>query len=131
MVCVPEKVRAAPRNIVEAQFSIPYSVAAAWIDGRLGLEHFTDEGVQRADLLALAARVQPYIDADIDREWSRSISPANVTIEFRDGKVLDDAGGLSQGTSEQHDDGSGVRGENCGLRDLRCGFRCARTQLRV
>jgi len=89
MVCVPEKVRAAPRNIVEAQFSIPYSVAAAWIDGRLGLEHFTDEGVQRADLLALAARVQPYIDADIDREWSRSISPANVTIEFRDGKMLE------------------------------------------
>jgi 2-methylcitrate dehydratase PrpD len=64
-------------------------VAAAWIDGRLGLEHFTEEGVRRADLLALAGRVQPYIDAEIDREWSRSISPANVTIEFHDGKVLE------------------------------------------
>src|SRR4029450_5282529 len=33
MVCVPEPVRLAPRTIVEAQFSMPYTVAAAWIDG--------------------------------------------------------------------------------------------------
>ena len=38
MVCVPEQVRLAPRTIVEAQFSIPYTVAAAWIDGRAGHE---------------------------------------------------------------------------------------------
>ena len=36
MVCEPEHVRAAPRTVVEAQFSIPYTVAAAWIDGKLG-----------------------------------------------------------------------------------------------
>ena len=37
---VPEHVRLAPRTIVEAQFSMPYTVAAAWIDGGLGLRHF-------------------------------------------------------------------------------------------
>ena len=35
MVCVPEQVRLAPKTIVEAQFSIPYTVAASWIDGKL------------------------------------------------------------------------------------------------
>ena len=59
MVCVPEHVRLAPRTIVEAQFSIPYTVAAAWIDGKLELDHFTDHGLRRTDVLALASRVQP------------------------------------------------------------------------
>jgi 2-methylcitrate dehydratase PrpD len=68
MVCVPEHVRLAPRTIVEAQFSIPYTVAASWIDGRLGMRHFSDEGLQRADILELASRVQPYVDAEIDRD---------------------------------------------------------------
>ncbi len=88
MVCVPEPVRLAPRTIVEAQFSIPYAVAAAWIDGPLGMRHFSDEGLQRADVLSLAARVQPYVDAEIDREWSRFVPPARVSVRFRDGQTV-------------------------------------------
>ena len=80
MVCTPEHVRRAPRTIVEAQFSIPYTVAAAWIDGRLAMRHFSDEGVQRADVLDLASRVQPYVDAEIDRDWSRFVTPARVIV---------------------------------------------------
>jgi 2-methylcitrate dehydratase PrpD len=89
MVCVPEHVRLAPRTIVEAQFSIPYTVAASWIDGRLGMRHFSDEGLQRADILALASRVQPYVDAEIDRDWSRFVTPAKVTVQFRDGQTVE------------------------------------------
>jgi 2-methylcitrate dehydratase PrpD len=89
MVCVPEHVRLAPRTIVEAQFSIPYTVAAAWIDGRLGMSHFSDEGLQRADVLALASRVQPYVDAEINRDWSRFVTPAKATVEFRDGQSIE------------------------------------------
>lgn len=89
MVCVPEPVRLAPKTIVEAQFSIPYAAAAAWIDGGLAMKHFTDEGLQRADILELTSRVQPYVDAEIDRDWHRFIPPARVTIQFRDGQTLE------------------------------------------
>lgn len=89
MVCVPEAVRLAPKTIVEAQFSIPYAAAAAWIDGGLAMKHFTDEGLQRADILELTARVQPYVDAEIDRDWHRFIPPARVTVKFRDGRTLE------------------------------------------
>jgi len=89
MVCVPEAVRLAPKTIVEAQFSIPYTVAAAWIDGPLGMRHFTDEGLQRVDILKLASRVRPYVDEEIDRDWSRFVPPARVTVEFRDGKTVE------------------------------------------
>ncbi|WP_084151084.1 MmgE/PrpD family protein [Azohydromonas australica] len=89
MVCVPEHVRLAPRTIVEAQFSIPYTVAASWIDGSLGMRHFSDEGLQRADILDLASRVKPYVDADIDRDWHRFVTPAKVSIQFRDGQTIE------------------------------------------
>ena len=87
MVCVPEHVRLAPKTIVEAQFSIPYTVAAAWIDGKLGMRHFSDEGLQRGDILALAARVKPYVDEEINRDWSRFVTPARVIVQFRDGQT--------------------------------------------
>ena len=89
MVCVPEAVRLAPRTIVEAQFSIPYTVAAAWIDGGLAINHFSDEGLERADILELASRVQPYVDEEVDRDWHRFVPPARVTIQFRDGETIE------------------------------------------
>lgn len=89
MVCVPEAVRQAPRTIVEAQFSIPYTVAAAWIDGGLGISNFSDAGVRRAEVLALTKRVRPYVDAEIDRDWSRFVTPARVNVRFRDGQSIE------------------------------------------
>jgi 2-methylcitrate dehydratase PrpD len=89
MVCVPEEVRSAPRTIVEAQFSIPYTVAAAWLDGAPGISHFSDEGVRRADILELASHVQPYVDEEIDREWSRFVTPAKLTVQFTDGQIFE------------------------------------------
>ena len=89
MVCVPEEVRRAPTTIVEAQFSIPYTVAAAWIDGTPRIGHFSDESLQRDDILKLAARVEPYADQDIDRDWRRFVTPAKVIVQFRDGKTAE------------------------------------------
>ena len=89
MVCVPEEVRLAPKTIVEAQFSIPYTVAASWIDGKLAMRHFSDEGLTRSDILDLAKRVQPYVDEDIEREWSRFVTPARVIVKFRDGTTAE------------------------------------------
>ncbi len=86
IVCTPEPVRRAPKTNVEAQFSIPFTVASAWIDGQLGLGNFTDEGLRRADVLALAARVKPYVDPEIEAGWSHVVTPARVTVQFRDGQ---------------------------------------------
>jgi 2-methylcitrate dehydratase PrpD len=88
-VCVPEEVRLAPRTAVEAQFSIPYTVAATWIDGSPTIAHFSTEGLRRADILDLAGRVRPYIDGEIDQEWHRSVTPAKVTVQFREGQTLE------------------------------------------
>jgi 2-methylcitrate dehydratase PrpD len=84
-VCTPVEVRKAPKTMVQAQFSIPYTAAAAAIDGAVGLSHFTDAALARADLLALAQKVECGVDEDIERQWGRNVTPANVVIEFDDG----------------------------------------------
>ena len=97
MVCVPEHVRVAPRTVVEAQFSIPYTVATAWIDGRPEIGHFTDAGLRRPDVLELASRVTSFVDEELDRDWRRFVTPAKVTVHFRDGQTLETRVDYSKG----------------------------------
>jgi 2-methylcitrate dehydratase PrpD len=80
-VCTPPEIRLRPQTVVQAQFSIPFSVAAALLDGQVSLRHFTDEGLRRADILALAAKVDCTVDAAIERDWSRNISPAALLVQ--------------------------------------------------
>ncbi len=86
-VCTPIDVRKAPGTVVQAQFSIPFTVAVALTDGCIALRHFTEDAIRRPDILALAQRVEATVDEDIEREWSRNISPADVRIEMNDGSV--------------------------------------------
>ncbi len=86
-VCTPIDVRKTPRSVVHAQFSLPYTVAAAFVDGGVRLGHFDAATIGRKDILALAQRVDPYVDADIEREWGRNVSPALMHVEMRDGST--------------------------------------------
>ena len=42
----------------------------------------------RADILDLTKRVQPYVGAEMDKDWSRFVTPAAVTVRFRDGRTM-------------------------------------------
>ncbi len=84
-VCTPDDVRKRPTGIVQAQFSIPFTIASALVDGRVALDHFTATSIRREDILALAQRIDGFVDEGIEREWGRSISPAELHVEFIDG----------------------------------------------
>jgi 2-methylcitrate dehydratase PrpD len=79
-VCTPPEMRRHPVTVVQAQFSLPFTVAAALIDREIGLRHFTAEGLKRTDILALAARVECSVDEAIEREWSRNVSPTALVV---------------------------------------------------
>ena len=53
----PLAVRQNPSNITEAQFSLPYILAAAIAKGRVGIGSFTVEGRQDQEILGLAHKV--------------------------------------------------------------------------
>lgn len=84
-VCTPIDIRKAPRTVVQAQFSIPYAVATALVDGCVQLRHFTEPSLQRSDILALAQKVDAYVDEAIELESGRGVTPAIVTVEMEDG----------------------------------------------
>lgn len=77
-VGTPLEVRRKPGNVVQAQFSICYNIACALIQGAVRLSDFTDEALKRPDILALAAKVTPIVDAELERAMGRNVTPARV-----------------------------------------------------
>ncbi len=76
-----------PEGVVDAQFSIPYTVAATLLSGGLSLEDFTDAKLRSDELLDLAARVKPILNPELDH-GPMDVKPQVVEIVTRDGKVF-------------------------------------------
>lgn len=77
-----------PKTIVEAQFSNPWMVAAAIQDRDVGLRHFSEAGLKRMDLRALAGRMLTVEDKSLVRPDG---GPGFVRLAFkmRDGKTYE------------------------------------------
>lgn len=76
-----------PEGIVDAQFSIPYTVAATLVNGALSLEEFTDAKLRSEPILDLASRVKPILDRELDK-GPMDVKPQVVEILTRDGKCV-------------------------------------------
>jgi 2-methylcitrate dehydratase PrpD len=62
IVCEPRAAKRRPRTPYEAQFSLPYSVAAALLDGQVTLDTYAAHRLEDERLLALASRVTYRVD---------------------------------------------------------------------
>ncbi|HEV2281238.1 MAG TPA: MmgE/PrpD family protein [bacterium] len=71
-----------PRTGLEGKFSLPYVVAAAVLDGRVALDTFTDEMVQRPEAQALLRAVRPIEDPGIPVEFN-AIEEGYVVVKIR------------------------------------------------
>ncbi len=81
-VCTPITMRKSPETIVQAgQFSAPYTVACALVKGDVGLADFTEAGLRDPAVRTLAACVDARLDEDIERGWSRNVSPTRLVVE--------------------------------------------------
>jgi 2-methylcitrate dehydratase PrpD len=76
-----------PEGVVDAQFSIPYTVAASLVSGGLSLEEFTDVKLRSEEILDLAARVKTLLTPEFDH-GPMDVKPQVVEIVMRDGKVF-------------------------------------------
>jgi len=86
----PIEAKRRPVSGYQAQFSGPYTVAAALVGGGglgLALEDFTDEAASRPDVLALMDRIDVAGDEDLLRIYPNQF-PARLTVRTRDGSVL-------------------------------------------
>ena len=86
IVCEPRAAKLRPRTTYEAQFSLPFAVAAALIDGRVGLGTFTAARLADEGLLGLAARVRHVVDP---ASTFPNGFPGWVTVRLSDGRVVE------------------------------------------
>jgi 2-methylcitrate dehydratase PrpD len=76
-----------PRTDLAGKFSVPYAIAALVAFGRVELEAFTPEALQRPDILDLASRVTLVDDPDYTAALPDR-RPTSVSIRFRDGREV-------------------------------------------
>ena len=86
VVCEPLAAKRNPSTAREALFSLPYTVACALVRNRVSLEDFTDEAIQDPVVRAVANRVTPVVDPEIEKEFGREMRPAIVEATLRNGK---------------------------------------------
>jgi 2-methylcitrate dehydratase PrpD len=86
ITCEPTESKARPRTAYDAQFSLPFSVAAAFVDGQVGIGTYTSERLTDDRILEVAARVRHVVDADAP--FPRSF-PGWVRVRLIDGRTVE------------------------------------------
>lgn len=74
-----------PPDILAAQFSLPYTVAVAFLKRRAGPGEFTDRGIRDPEILKFARKVKITVDPEIVPLWPEHVS-GKVTIKLKDGE---------------------------------------------
>ena len=97
-VCEPLANKRRPANSYDAQFSIPYIVAAALLRGRFGLDELEEAALADPGILALADRVDYATDAksSFPRHYS-----GEVIVTTRDGRRLSRREQINRGNGDR------------------------------
>ena len=85
LLCTPLDIRLKPRNIVDAQFSIPWGVATALVRNTVNLEDYTPDSIKNEDILGLTAKVA--IERDDSLKRDDKVDPTRVTISTKQGET--------------------------------------------
>ena len=75
-----------PKNVVDAQFNVPYVVAVALAHGRVGLGDFTASSILNPETLALCRRVSVVEDAAFTRRYPDEY-PVELKITLKNGET--------------------------------------------
>jgi 2-methylcitrate dehydratase PrpD len=75
-----------PQTGIQGKFCMPYLVARAIIDGKVGLDIFTDSAVRDQNVLKLAERVQMKLDPNL-KKTDAAGRPCRVTIRLKNGQT--------------------------------------------
>jgi 2-methylcitrate dehydratase PrpD len=76
-----------PQTGIQGKFCMPYLVARAIIDGKIGLHIFTDDAVRDQNVLKLAERVQMNLDPNLKKSDAAG-RPCRVTVRLRNGQTF-------------------------------------------
>jgi 2-methylcitrate dehydratase PrpD len=104
-VCEPVANKRRPANSYDAQFSIPFTVAAALQHGRFTLDELEDEALGNQQILSLADRIDYEIDpaSTFPRHYT-----GEVVVTTRDGRTLRHREAINRGNGERPITAAGI-----------------------
>lgn len=97
-VCEPRANKLSPRSSYDAQFSLPYVVAASLVHGEFGLRQLEDDALADPTTLALAQRVTH--EADPDSAFPRAFS-GEIIVRRTDGTTLRHREPINRGAGDR------------------------------
>ncbi|MPZ47173.1 MAG: hypothetical protein GEV05_28185 [Betaproteobacteria bacterium] len=109
--CTPQCLAIAPYkepvDVYKAKFCLPYTMALAFLDRKVGLEQYTSARIVDPRVRAVMERVSVIVPADLQRhkgQWGENgvnWGEARITIRLRDGTVLRQACSHAKGWTER------------------------------
>jgi 2-methylcitrate dehydratase PrpD len=114
MLCEPIFQKRAPQTIIDAKFSLPFTLAVALRDAEVTLGSFTPETLRDPALLSVAAKFR----FDFDLEFSQRAAVGELTVVLRDGRVLSQrvAGALGDAARPLDDAALRTKFVDCAMR---------------
>lgn len=88
-----------PQTHVDAQFSLPYTVAVAIARKRTGVEEFKGETLHDPEILALADKVTWELDPAAEALWPKAY-PATLVVTMKDGRTFEAHSDFPKGDPE-------------------------------
>lgn len=87
LIADPSEQKRRAKNIVDAQFSMPFGAAIALLSGQAGMAVFTEQWLHNPTVRALMKRVESYSSSELDdhypAEWR-----AEAEVQMRDGRAF-------------------------------------------
>jgi len=90
MVCRPKESKWCPQTIIDAQFSLPFAVATAALNGKVSFSHFNKTSIRDPVVAAVMKRVHLILDFENQGD-SRAVVPmlGIVTLRTKSGEIFE------------------------------------------
>jgi len=85
-LCYPEDVKRHPKNVVNAQFSLPWAIAVSIVEGVVNLPSFTEEAIKDPLLWDLCEKTSWEFNPEFEKVYPKHY-PARVTVKTKSGKT--------------------------------------------
>ncbi len=99
LLSTPLDIKTAPRTLVDAQFSIPWTVSVALVNHQVVIGDFTADAITNQEVLAVAAKVRAELDPEMTRPGG-GVEPARVDVVMKDGRRFSDTVQFASGSPQ-------------------------------
>lgn len=93
----PYELKTRPRSVVDAQFSLPFTIALIFCNGSAMADDYTEANIADERIRRIARMVKIIPDPEIEKVWPKE-EPSEVTVRTADGRDLTERVACAKGS---------------------------------